>query len=47
MQSFPIDYYFDDKCPKTILAQMIGNAIPPKFAKIQGLYIKEMIENED
>ena len=47
LQSFPIDYYFDDKCPKTILAQMIGNAIPPKFAKIQGLYIKEMIENED
>ena len=42
LQSFPEDYIFDPKLPKTLLAQMIGNAIPPKVAKFQGEYIQMM-----
>ncbi|RRG00565.1 MAG: DNA cytosine methyltransferase [Lactobacillus sp.] len=43
LQTFPIDYKFNEKYSKSLLAQMIGNAIPPAFAKIQGEYIKDVI----
>ncbi len=32
LQSFPLDYYFDTNSQNEI-ARMIGNAVPPKFAK--------------
>lgn len=43
LQSFPIDYKFDVSCSRTILAQMVGNAIPPNIAKFQGEYIKSLL----
>lgn len=42
LQSFPATYIFDSSYSKAILAQMIGNAIPPHFAKVQGNYIKKV-----
>ena len=44
LQSFPSDYIFDTTISKALLAQMIGNAIPPKVAKFQGKYILALIE---
>lgn len=35
LQSFPIDYKFPVDIPKTNLALMIGNALPPKFSYYQ------------
>lgn len=43
LQTFPKDYKFDLSCSKTLLAQMVGNAIPPKFAEFQGKYIIDLI----
>ncbi|MGF7528055.1 DNA cytosine methyltransferase [Bacillus paralicheniformis] len=43
LQTFPKDYQFSTHS-KDKLAQMIGNAFPPKFSEIQGKYIKELIE---
>lgn len=43
LQAFPIDYKFDVKCSKTLLAQMVGNAIPPNIAKFQGEYIRSLL----
>ena len=43
LQTFPSSYYFDPHYSKTLLAQMIGNAIPPKVAKFQGEYIKKLL----
>lgn len=45
LQGFPDNYYFDAKLPKTLLAQMIGNAIPPEVAKSQGEYIISLLKN--
>lgn len=42
LQSFPLDYKFDKKCSKSLLAQMVGNAIPPKISKFQGEYIRSI-----
>lgn len=46
LQSFPSNYIFEDHFSKSLLAQMIGNAIPPHFAKIQGEYIKYVISKK-
>lgn len=35
LQTFPLDYKFPKKIPRTDLALMIGNALPPIFSKIQ------------
>ncbi|KRK59040.1 DNA cytosine methyltransferase [Lentilactobacillus hilgardii] len=42
LQSFPKNYYFNEKYPKSLLAQMIGNAIPPLVAKAQGQYLLKL-----
>ncbi|WP_172200059.1 DNA cytosine methyltransferase [Saccharibacillus qingshengii] len=35
LQTFPIDYIFPASIPKTNIALMIGNALPPKFSQVQ------------
>lgn len=47
LQSFPPDYKFFAGMSKSLLAQMIGNAIPPKFAKAQGEYIETIIQRSE
>jgi len=44
LQTFPKDYKFSTNIPKTALARCIGNALPPKFSKIQAENIKEHLE---
>ncbi len=44
LQSFPIDYKFPIDIPKTNLALMIGNALPPKFSFYQSENIRQHIE---
>lgn len=41
LQSFPKDYKFPIDAPITKIALMIGNALPPKFSKIQAENIKQ------
>ncbi len=41
LQSFPIDYIIPSDIPKDDIARFIGNALPPKFSKIQAENIKE------
>lgn len=41
LQSFPIDYKFPINAPVTKIALMIGNALPPKFSKVQADNIKK------
>lgn len=41
LQSFPLDYIFPIDTPRTDLALMIGNALPPKFSYYQSLNIRE------
>ncbi|MDQ1852410.1 DNA cytosine methyltransferase [Bacillus stercoris] len=43
LQTFPKDYQFSTTA-KGKLAQMIGNAFPPKFSELQGKYIMELID---
>ncbi len=43
LQSFPKTYIFPVNIPRTKLALMIGNALPPDFCKIQALNLKEHI----
>jgi DNA (cytosine-5)-methyltransferase 1 len=43
LQSFPADYKFPLDTPKTNLALLIGNALPPNFSFIQSKNIKEHI----
>jgi len=43
LQSFPIDYKFPVDIPKTKLALLIGNALPPKFSYAQASNIKKHI----
>lgn len=40
LQSFPPDYIFPTNVPKSSIALMIGNALPPKFSYNQSLNIK-------
>jgi DNA (cytosine-5)-methyltransferase 1 len=40
LQSFPCDYLFSLKRGKYAAAEMIGNALPPEFSRIQGEAIK-------
>lgn len=40
LQSFPKNYKFPLDAPKTKIALMIGNALPPAFCKIQAVNIK-------
>lgn len=40
LQSFPPDYIFPTDAPKSSIALMIGNALPPKFSYYQSLNIK-------
>lgn len=44
LQGFPKDYKLNPNYSKTLLAQMIGNAIPPQVAKAQGEYIKSILK---
>ncbi|EOS54291.1 DNA cytosine methyltransferase [Paenibacillus barengoltzii] len=44
LQTFPSDYIFPLNIPKTSLALMIGNALPPLFSKIQSSNIFTHIE---
>ena len=39
LQSFPPDYIFPPDAPKSSIALMIGNALPPKFSYYQSLNI--------
>jgi DNA (cytosine-5)-methyltransferase 1 len=48
LQSFPEDYKFPLDIPKTNLALMIGNALPPKFSYYQSINIKNhLLEHLD
>ncbi len=44
LQTFPIDYKFPTDIPKAELALLIGNALPPKFSRIQAENIFQHIE---
>lgn len=39
LQTFPLDYNFPESIPKTNIALMIGNALPPVFSQIQSAKI--------
>lgn len=43
LQSFPIDYKFPIDAPRTNIALMIGNALPPKFSYHQSINLKNHI----
>lgn len=43
IQSFPSTYIFPADAPRTKIALMIGNALPPEFCKIQAKNIKNHI----
>jgi DNA (cytosine-5)-methyltransferase 1 len=44
LQTFPSDYYFSLKRGKDSVALMIGNALPPKFIRLQGEAIANHLE---
>jgi len=44
LQSFRKDYKFPLDIPKSSLALLIGNALPPKFSYIQSLNIRKHIK---
>lgn len=44
LQSFPKKYKFDPTTPKTFLARMIGNALPPKFSHYHSREIKDHLD---
>lgn len=44
LQTFPLDYKFDTAIPKHDIALMIGNALPPKFARIQSQHVLNHIK---
>jgi DNA (cytosine-5)-methyltransferase 1 len=44
LQSFPRYYIFPIDIPKTQLALLIGNALPPEFSRIQGVNIYKHLE---
>ena len=41
LQTFPANYNFPVEVAKTKIALMIGNALPPKFCKVQADNIRE------
>jgi len=43
LQSFPIDYIMPTDIPKSSLALLIGNALPPRFSQFQALNIRQHI----
>lgn len=43
LQSFPADYKFPLDAPKTNIALMIGNALPPEFSRIQSKNLERHI----
>lgn len=45
LQTFPKGYKFSTEIPKEALALLIGNALPPKFSKIQASNILSHIES--
>jgi len=47
LQTFPSDYFFSLKRGKENAALMIGNALPPKFIKKQGIAIKKHIKKHE
>lgn len=47
LQGFPTTYYLNSKYPKCLLAQMVGNAIPPQVARAQAKYIKTLLKNKE
>lgn len=44
LQTFPDDYKFPINVPKTKIALMIGNALPPKFCKVQADHIRQHLD---
>lgn len=44
LQTFPIDYKFPIDVAKTKIALMIGNALPPKFCKVQADNIRKHLD---
>lgn len=44
LQSFPMKYKFPVGAPRTKIALMIGNALPPEFSRIQAENIKQHIQ---
>ncbi|NQU04704.1 MAG: DNA cytosine methyltransferase [Calditrichaeota bacterium] len=46
LQTFPRDYKFPCDIPKSSLALLIGNALPPAFCKIQAEHIKDHLAND-
>lgn len=47
LQSFPRSYEFDASAGKEVIAQMIGNALPPELIKRQAQQIREAIKSFD
>ena len=45
LQTFPEDYLFPQHLPDAKIAAMIGEALPPLFAKAQALHIKKHLEH--
>ena len=45
LQTFPKDYYFDSQVI-AVIAKMIGNAVPPRFAQSIGEAIVKAVEDE-
>ena len=43
LQGFPIDYWFSLQKGKYAAAEMIGNALPPEFARRQALSVKRFL----
>lgn len=44
LQTFPVDYKFPTDIPKTEIALLIGNALPPEFSRIQAENIKKHLD---
>ena len=44
LQTFPRDYIFPVNIPKSSLALMIGNALPPAFCYHQSKYLKQILD---
>lgn len=45
LQTFPRDFIFPTDIPKDSIALMIGNALPPKFSRIQGESIIKRLDD--
>lgn len=47
LQTFPIWYRFDSACGKYPVAEMIGEALPPRFAHIAATFISKFLHTQD